>query len=150
MSDQITIQLSGTKDVLQAFADLREQLPKNPLRYAVRAGATVLLEAIKQVAPVGATGVLSESLRVNVTARGGNTVGRVVIDNRAFYWRFLELGWRSHGRGQRHQHPFVTPAFHAHETQAAQEVIDACEREVRKAQAKLDRINPTPDFPVPT
>jgi hypothetical protein len=59
----------------------------------------------------------------------------VVINKVAYYWRFLELGWKT--KGGFHIHPFIGRAFERAQEQAAQAVIDECEAQVKKAQQKV-------------
>jgi HK97 gp10 family phage protein len=133
--DGIEVKLTGTLDVIHAFEEFRKELPKNPMRKAVRAAADILTRAISAVTPVR-TGRLLGNIRTSVSTAKGVTRGRVVINNAAFYWRFLELGWRTKSGGF-HRFPFATPAIHAHEQEAAQKVIDECEAQVRKVQQKI-------------
>lgn len=146
MSDGIQIKLTGTVDVIAAFRELREELPKNPMRRATRAAATYLAQFIALTAPK-LTGRLARNIGVRVTAtHDGITHGRVVVKTigargspeNAFYWRFLEEGWRTK-RGQFRQFPFIRNVFDAKNREAAQIVIDECEAQVKKAQAHLDR-----------
>ena len=138
-NDGIELKLTGTIDVIKAFEEFRTELPKNPMRKAVRAGAAILTRAIALVTPVN-TGKLVANVRTSISTSKGVVRGRVVINNAAFYWRFLELGWHTRN-GSFHRFPFITPAFEAHQEEAAQQVIDECEAQVRKVQQKILKQN---------
>jgi HK97 gp10 family phage protein len=142
--DRMTIKLTGTEGVIAAFAELRQELPKNPLRNATRQAATLLAQFIALAAPK-LTGRLAENIKVNVRAAGKVTSGRVVVNTiggrgspaNAFYWRFLEEGWKTSGGF--HQFPFIRGVFDAKSREAAQKVIDACAQQIAKARAKIAR-----------
>lgn len=145
MSDGIQIKLTGDVDVIAAFRELRKELPKNPLRRATRAAAQYLAQFIALAAPK-LTGRLARNIVVRGSSSKGVTHGKVVIntagprgaEGNAFYWRFLEEGWHTKS-GAFHQFPFIRSVFDSKSHQAAQKVIDECEVQIAKAQARIER-----------
>jgi len=149
MPDSITVQLNGHKDVVAAFRDLRDYLPKTALRSSVRAAAQFLQNFIVSIAPVGNPTVdpFSGRLRKNITvqthATSSTIRGRVVVNTQgkrnnpsnAFYWRFLEKGFRDRS-GKFHSYPFVRSVFDSKNREAAQTVIDSVEKAIDRAEAK--------------
>lgn len=138
--DGVTIQLQGGQDCIAAFEELREYVKGNPFRDAVRAAANLMLDEIYLRAPVGDaerdphSGQLISNLRVAIRKTAGAVSGRVVINAKAFYWRFVEFGTK-HAAA----HPFITPAVESRQEEAAQEVIDAFSRSLDKAEARARR-----------
>ncbi len=140
--DSVTVQLKGTEDVIAAFRELREEMPSNFLRSAVKKGAQLLQGLLEAAAPV-LTGRLARniSVRTHETAQTirarvtVNTVGKAGNPSNAFYWRFLVKGWHDRA-GVAHQEDFVTPVVQAKEEAAAQEDYDAVERAIDKAEQK--------------
>jgi HK97 gp10 family phage protein len=136
----ITIQLKGDRDCIAAFKELREFVKGNPLRNAVRSAAQIMLAEIYSRAPVGDaandphSGQLVSNLRVAIRKTASTIRGRVVINAKAFYWRFVEFG-TAHAPA----YPFITPAFEARQQEAAQEVIDEFSRGLDKAEARARR-----------
>lgn len=137
MADGIRLKLTGDMDVKRALREFREELPKNPMRRAVKKAAQFLADAVSLGAPVGRTGTLLENIAVKVATRKGVTHGRVVINKAAYYWRFLELGW--HRGGKFFKYPFIMPRVRPLEQQAAQMVLDEVEAQVRKVQNTIVR-----------
>jgi HK97 gp10 family phage protein len=143
--DHISIKLQGTRDVIEAFKDLREYLPKNPIRSAVRKGARRLEQLIVQLAPT-LTGKLKRNISVR-TRRTKETVrARVVINTKgdaknpenAFYWRFLEEGFHTRS-GDYKRLPFIITAFNQLKEQSAQEVVDSVDAALKRAERKAKR-----------
>lgn len=146
MSDDIvTVNLQGDKDIVAAFKDLREYLPKTALRQSVRQAAQYMAAIVISLAP-RLTGRLALNIGVRTKATDSTIQGNVTVNTgggrnsatHAFYWRFLEEGWHTKN-GAFHQFPFIAPAFHAQEVQAAQTVIDSCGAAIDRAEAKARR-----------
>jgi HK97 gp10 family phage protein len=149
VADNITIQLKGDRDCIEAFKELREFVRGNPFRQAVRAAAQLMLDEIYSRAPVD-TGRLVSNLRVALRKTAATIRGRVIINaagkagdkNNAFYWRFVEFGHRTRdggGIGFVQPRPFVTPAFESRQQDAAQQVIDTFEQGLARAEARAKR-----------
>jgi hypothetical protein len=147
MSEDVEIELRGHKDVRAAFQDLREYLPKQLERSAVREAARFMLGLIVLVAPK-LTGRLARNIDLKTRRTAGTIRARVVVNTRgkagdpenAFYWRFLEKGWHT-ASGRLLQFPFVAGVFQSKNREAAQKVIDAVEQAIDRAEllAKRDR-----------
>lgn len=139
-----SVTLKGDKDVIAAFRDLREYLPKTPIRKAVRAAAQMLAQTIALLAPK-LTGKLARNIVVRVrrtanTVRARvtiNTVGDAKNDQNAFYWRFLEEGFHvGRGKGRLIKLPFIVTAFQSLKERAAQEVVDEVGHAIDRAERK--------------
>jgi HK97 gp10 family phage protein len=141
MTDGIKLALKGDKDVIAAFKDLRDYLPKQLLRTAMRKAAQVMLNAIAPHVPhlTGrlASNIVIKTKRTENTIRGRvavNTVGDRSNSKNAFYWRFLEKGWRT--KSGEHKHPFASAAIESSQQAAAQQVIDAVGDAIDRAEKK--------------
>lgn len=145
MSDGLDIRLTGERDLIAAFRDLKPYLTKNVLRKALRAGANILLEAIQARTP-RRTGKLFSNISVRVRATRKTLRARVTVNKRgkegdpqnAFYYRFLEKGFTTKG-GEKRLFPFIEPAVTAAQQQAAQQVIDSVEEAIKRAEKKAQR-----------
>jgi HK97 gp10 family phage protein len=146
MSDSpITVELRGLTDVRAAFRDFKEYLPKTPLRNAVRKAAQSMAQLVALVAP-RATGNLAKNIVAKTkytltTVRGRvavNTLGKARGPQNAFYWRFLEKGFRTPS-GQARRFPFVEGVFRAKGAAAAQEVVDAVDQTIKRAERRARR-----------
>lgn len=140
-----SIQLSGARDVVAAFRDLREYLPKTPLRSAVHKAAQMLEGYIVLLAPK-LTGKLARNIAVKVRRSKATVRGRVTINTEgdakntknAFYWRFLEEGFQTRA-GNFVKLPFIITAFNALKDKAAQSVVDAVDKAIQRAEKKAKR-----------
>jgi HK97 gp10 family phage protein len=140
--DFVTVQLVGRDDVVAAIKELREELPNTWLRNSLRAGAQLLLEAVLRYVPYR-TGKLARNLSLRTQHAGEwlrarvvvNTIGKASGPDNAFYWRFLEKGWRDRA-GKPHREEFIEAPVEAHEREAAQLVIDAVGQALDKAESK--------------
>jgi len=147
MSDEINtqIQLQGAKDAVAAFRDLREYMPKNALRAAIRNAASFVLGIVVLLAPK-LTGRLARNIRVAVKITDKTLRARVVINTRggpesdqnAFYWRFLEEGFHTR-RGDFRRFPFVVTAFDNTKQRAAQMLIDSVDASIARAERKAKK-----------
>jgi HK97 gp10 family phage protein len=142
MTDSITVQLKGDKDIRAAFRDLRDYLPKSALRTSVRVAAQFLQAFIILVAPV-LTGRLRRNITVATHATGSTIRARVVVEtqgkrgdpNNAFYWRFLEKGFHDRA-GKFHIFSFIQGVFDSKNREAAQTVIDSVEKAIDRAEQR--------------
>ena len=142
MADGITIQLRGHRDVIAALRELREELPKNFLRSALRSSADRMRRVIIAFAP-RRTGNLVQAISIKTRSSPSGPRARVIVDTsgkrgdegNAFYWRFLEKGWHDRA-GVPHQVQFIKPAFETEANDAAQNVINALEKAIAKAEAR--------------
>jgi HK97 gp10 family phage protein len=129
MTDRVTIKLSGATDIVAAFKDLREYVAKNALRRAVRESSKIMLESMLQRVLV-LTGRLRDNIRIRTRVTGS--------EKNAFYWRFLELGFRTRS-GETRRYPFVSVAFDANKAAAGQNVVDEMGKAIKRAEAKAKR-----------
>lgn len=142
----VTIQLRGGKEVLAAFRELRDELPKNALRSAFRSSGERMRRVIIGFAP-HRTGRLVQALGLQSYSRGGSVGARVTISTagkrddpeNAFYWRFLEFGWHDRA-GVPHRMEFVRPAFETEASDAAQNVINALSAKIDQVESKARTI----------
>lgn len=143
--DRITINLQGDRDVVAAFRDLREYLPNTAVRTATRQAALELAQLVALLAPK-LTGRLARNIVVRVrrtakTIRARvtvNTEGKRGDDQNAFYWRFMEEGFRTRA-GEFKKFPFVINAFNAMKERSAQKVVDGVEKSIARAERKAKR-----------
>lgn len=149
VSDEVRIQLSGDRDLVAAFKDLRDYVKKNALRRAVREGARIMRSLIEDLAPVK-TGKLKSNIAVRLRVTRETIRARVIISTRgkaddpknAFYWRFLEKGWRT-ARGVIKRFPFVEVAFEGRKQQAAQQVVDEMDKAIKRAERRAKKFGVT-------
>lgn len=140
--DGITIKLQGDKDIIAALRELRDDLPKNVIRAALRNSADRMRRVIIAFAPkrtfnlVNALSVKASGSPLNARARViVNTAGKRGDSGNAFYWRFLEKGWHDRA-GVPHRIEFVRPAFETEANDAAQNVFTALEKSIAKAERR--------------
>jgi len=145
VTDVIQIQLSGDKNVRAAFADLRDYLPKQALRIAVRKAAEFLDGLIVLVAPK-LTGKLARNIEVH-THKGPTTirarvtvniVGKASDPHNAFYWKFLGEGFHTK-KGDFRKYPFIANVVDSKNREAAQMVIDSVDGAITRAEAKASK-----------
>lgn len=147
MADRIDFQLRGADDAIAAFKELGDFIRGDPARAAVRAGAKLLEGDICARAPEGTEphdphpGRLRESIEVRVRATAQEIRARVVIFKNAFYWRFVEFGHATRNGGHVAPQPFATSAILAGAEAAAQEVIDAFDAAVQRAERRAQRFD---------
>lgn len=142
MTDRVTVKLRGNKDVIAAFKDLKDYLPKQALRSSVRKAAKLMYDAVEPHIP-RTTGRLASNVIIKTKQTAQTIRARLVVrtsggresPNDSFYWRFLEKGWRTRD-GVEHRHPFASQAIEAAQTAAAQQVIDATEAAIDRAETK--------------
>lgn len=147
MSDEVTVRLSGDRDVVAAFKELREYVTKNAVRRAVRESAKIMLASIVSKAPE-LTGRLKRLIKLRTRVTRETVRARVTVDTRgaagdsqnAFYWRFLELGFRTRS-GEKRRVPFVSVAFDEHKQAAGQNVVDEMEKAIKRAERRAKRAN---------
>ena len=141
----MTVNITGLKELQQALNQLPLEIQKRPLRSAVSAGAKVIVDEAKRLAPQGETGNLrkalyryrsrSQSSRGQETFLVGvrkgkknyvdsaknrrlNRVGKkYTVEGEAFYWRFVEFG-----TSKMPARPFLRPAFESKKNQAVETI----------------------------
>jgi HK97 gp10 family phage protein len=88
--------LSGGRELDALLQTLPAKMERNVMRSALRAGAAVMLEEVKQRIPV-ASGALRDSTRITTRAKGGSVSASVKVGNaQAWYAHLVEFGTRPH------------------------------------------------------
>lgn len=149
MVDSVKAELHGARDIVAAWKDLRDYVSKTALRRAVREAAKIMLSLIHDLAPFRTgrlksnisirTRVTRETIRARVTI---NTRGKANDPKNAFYWRFLEQGWKT-AKGAIKRFPFVSVAFEGRKQQSAQQVVDEMDKAIKRAERKAKRFGVT-------
>lgn len=86
----------GGRELDELLQTLPAKIEKNIMRSALRAGANVLRDRAKELAPKD-DGYLQQSIRVVTRARGGQVSASVKAGNSiAFYAHMVEYGTRPH------------------------------------------------------
>jgi Bacteriophage HK97-gp10, putative tail-component len=143
VADEIRAEIKGGREVAAALRELRDELPRNIVRSALRSSAERMRKVIIAFAP-RRTGRLVQAISVKTGGRPGGIVNaRVTINSRgardnpsnAFYWRFLEKGWHSRA-GIPHRKEFVGPAVQTELQDAGQNVVDVLGQAIAKAAAR--------------
>lgn len=140
--DGVKVTLKGNKDIVAAFKDLVDYLPKQALRTSVRKAAQMMYDAVAPHVP-RLTGRLLRNITVKTKKTAQTIRARLIVrtaggrgsPNDAFYWSFLERGWTTRN-GVRHQEPFASMAIESAQNAAAQVVIDSTEAAIDRAEKK--------------
>lgn len=131
-----TMQLVGFKELADKLKRLPQKVARNGLRAAVSAGAAVIRNEARDMAPVD-TGEMKKDIQIKRERDDRNAQGLVAsysvfvrsgkksriagrsrdIDKDSFYWKFLEFG-----TSKMAAQPFMRPAFEA-KKEAAVEAI---------------------------
>ncbi len=119
---------SGLAGIEKDLQLLSKAETKQVIRQANRAGATVFRDAVRDDAPED-KGILKKN--VVVTGVKGDTSAGVIVKNKAFYWRFSELGTSKEAAI-----PFIRPAFDSNQDQAADAVIEKMMEAIDKVLMK--------------
>lgn len=123
------LQLLGARELIGAFQKLSSAVATQYVDKSLQAGAEVILESEKRLAP-HRTGLLQSQFQLqDVTKSRALVVKALVVGPDAFYWRFLERGtrWRKGPKkGQRKMapHPWLSKTFKNRKTQATQTIRD--------------------------
>jgi HK97 gp10 family phage protein len=152
--------ISGGAALDALLQTLPTKVEKNIMRSALRAGAKVFLEEVKQNIPYD-TGTLRASARITTRGRAGAVTASVKVGNRqAFYANMVEFGTRPHKivaprghslnvNGQEvrsvdhpgiRPHPFARPAAE----HRFREAVAAVQAKVRQRLTKLGLETPEP------
>jgi HK97 gp10 family phage protein len=100
------MRLRGFDEISRRLASIRTDVSRSFLKTSLRRLAEFVADEVKRAAPVGRTtskagptgGVLRRSVGVMARRPHRDRQARMVvgIDSRAFYWKFLEFGTKSH------------------------------------------------------
>ncbi len=139
----IEIKVEGLAEMRRALLELPVELQKGPLRAAVSAGAKVVQDKARELAPED-TGTLKRAIyrtrskegssavqeMAIVGARSGKRLRRRGLD--AYYWRFLEFG-----TSKMAARPFLRPAFDTTMSQQVEAIAQKLKAGIERAVAKL-------------
>ena len=90
------IPLKGGAELQAFLQQLPAKIEKNVMRGALRAGAKVIQQAVREKAPIH-RGILRESIKLKTSSRNGVVSARIVIgDKKSFYAHFVEFGTKAH------------------------------------------------------
>lgn len=155
-----TVNISGLRELQDALKELPERVARNALSQAVNAGARVIREEARRMAPVY-TGPVSQghpppgtlkkaiiqkgiaelsslfAQTVFVAVRHGKKyrkVGKKEINRDAYYWRFVEFGTANMSA-----HPFMRPAFEAKKQEAVDAIKDRLALRIEEEAQKLGK-----------
>lgn len=88
--------LKGGKEIQEFLNTLAPKIEKSIMRGAVRAGAKVLLDEVKQNIPV-LSGDARDSVRISTSARKGKVTASVKAGNKkVYYLKWVEYGTAAH------------------------------------------------------
>lgn len=142
--DGITIKLHGDRDLVDGFRELRAYVPK-ALAKSVREAAKIFLARILERVRIR-TGRLLKNISIKIRRTKGTVRARVVVNTKgkegdpqnAFYWRFLEKGFRTRD-GRVIKYPFVEQPFEANKQQAAQQVVTEMDKALKRTERRVRR-----------
>lgn len=128
-------ELKGARELQALLDSIPAKIEANIVRGGLRAGAKVLLSAIKESAPVD-EGHLVASVRISTSLRKGQVRVFVKVgDKKAWYAHFIEFGTQPHAMSaessdqERRLHPgarpnpFIRVAYDSNEQQALEAAI---------------------------
>jgi len=88
--------ISGGRELDDLLKTLPVKMEKNIMRAAIRAGAAVMREEVRERVP-RKSGALAKSVRITTKAKKGEITASVKAGNRtAFYAQMVEFGTRPH------------------------------------------------------
>lgn len=144
-----SVQLSGFKELAAALREMGPKVARNGLRSAVAAGAAVVRNEARNLAPVR-TGEMKKDIqqkrerdtkgefaaKYSVFVRSGKksrlSGKKRNIDKDSFYWRFLELG-----TSKMPAQPFMRPAFESKKEEALAVIGEKLDERIQKAAQEL-------------
>lgn len=148
-----TKNLTGFKELAASLKALGPRLGKNGLRAATSAGAAVIRNEARNLAPVD-TGEMKKDIQIkrerevrggelvtarySVYTRGGKRsrlAGKARnIHKDSFYWKFIEFGTAKMGA-----QPFMVPAFETKKETAVDAIGEKLDERIQKHAADLAR-----------
>ncbi len=147
MADFIVVDLTGARELQQAFKTLEKKAKRAVGRKGITAGSTLLMKRMRALAPVGKTGNLKRSIGRKYKRYGGVDVvivgPRITEEASGQHAYIVEYGTKERfteagaSRGVMPAIPFMRPAFA--QTKAASvrkgeaAIKNAVDAEVRKA-----------------
>lgn len=151
MANQMNVE--GFRELAESLKKLGPRLAKNGLRAATSAGAVLIRNEARNLAPVD-TGEMKKDIQIkrerevrggelitasySVFTRGGKKSrlsGRARdIDKDSFYWKFQEFG-----TAKMAAQPFMRPAFEAKKEEAVTAIGEKLDERIQKHAADLAR-----------
>lgn len=148
MMAEVSIQLTGFKELAAALRELPQRVAKNALRAAVNAGASEIKKQVRKNAPMD-TGLLKKNIfQKQIREASGpyqQTFAVGVRQGRAknkdgskkelpFYWRFMEFG-----TSKLPARPFLRPAFETKKEAAVKAIADKLDERIQKYARELHK-----------
>jgi len=139
----IQVKIEGLDELKKALDQLPKELHKGPLRSAVSAGAKVVQERARTLAPED-TGTLKRAIYRTRSREGSSAVQEMAIVGirygrrfrkrglDAWYWRFLEFG-----TSKMQAQPFLRPAFDSTIQQQIEAIKVRLAKAIERAAEKL-------------
>ncbi len=122
--------VDGLAELKAAFAasvtELSERLPD-----ITEAGATIIKTEIENRAPEK-TGELKRDIAIETSRTGNTAQTNITIDDKAYYWRFIE-----EGTSKMPAKPFVRPAFESTKDAAAEKMVNEISGVIRRAGGSI-------------
>ena len=144
-----TIEITGLSELEKALEAFPDRIAKNILSGAIRAGAVVMQQEARKLAPksvqehpMGRKGkkviVQPGNLRKNIKVRLAPRKSRdvpieywVYVSTKAWYWRFPEFGTKKMSAK-----PFMRPAFNSRKQEALDRIKEYLAARIEKEAAK--------------
>lgn len=146
------ISITGLSDLEKKLADFPDKIARNILSGAIRAGAVVVQNEARKLAPVSDAahwlgkkdsksrikvqpGTLKKNIKVRKAPRGKSTHSVeywVYVSRRYWYWRFVEFG-----TSKMSSKPFMRPAFDAMKSAALERIRDYLAARIEKEATKI-------------
>lgn len=126
--------VEGMAEFQKRLRELDNSMRRQSLIRACRAGGEILRERMKELAPRGASGRLSEEMTMKVSGRESDIYAATVNvgpSRRGFYGRFQEKGTQFHP-----PQPFMDPAL----LQTHQQIVREMKQELGKAITRYERV----------
>ena len=128
---RIDVELTGVQDVYDVLSHVSDREARNIMRATVGGMAAEMRTAARAEAPHD-SGDLKRSIKVKRRrTRGGWVRADVIVEPRAFYWRFIQ-----NGTVKQFENPFITRAL---EQFRARQMGIFLQQFVKKFQAALAR-----------
>jgi HK97 gp10 family phage protein len=130
MSDEVTLQFDGMKELYETFNNLAKSLPPERVEPVLKQGAQVLQAAAKANAPRGETGNLIKGIVVKQLPALGNNPKSAIVKSTAQHDHLVEYGTKprrqKNGRftGSMQANPFFRPAIDTYKEPVIQAIVN--------------------------
>jgi HK97 gp10 family phage protein len=145
-----TVSIAGLSDLEKKLEDFSDRVARNILSGAIRAGAVVIQDEAKRIAPVAKEKhyqwkngkkrvvVIPGNTRKNIKVRRAPAKSKTqpveywcYVGQKAWYWKFLEFG-----TAKMAARPFMRPAFEAKKKEALDRIKEYLAARIEKEAAK--------------